>query len=308
MSFSTIRLNKYISDSGICSRREADSYIERGFVVVNGKRAEIGDRVRPSDTVMVNGRLIEPREEDDLVLIALNKPVGIVSTTESSERDNIVKFVNHSKRIFPIGRLDKDSQGMIFLTNNGDLVNKILRAGNDHQKEYIVTVDKPITDAFIEGMGKGVPILGTTTKKCEVTQESSFVFRIILVQGLNRQIRRMTEHFGYTVTRLERIRIMNVKLDNLPVGEWRDLTDDELTTLFAAIEKSSSEGQPTKPARRSRAKSTKAKPSAANTTSPKKPLIKGLRSASDRSERPARGKKEHARKRFDQPGRNQKKR
>lgn len=309
MSFSSIRLNKYISDSGICSRREADSYIERGFVVVNGKRAEIGDRVLPSDTVMVNGRLIEPREEDDLVLIALNKPVGIVSTTESSERDNIVKFVNHSKRIFPIGRLDKDSQGLIFLTNHGDLVNKILRAGNDHQKEYIVTVDKPITDEFIKGMGNGVPILGTTTKKCKVTQESTFVFRIILVQGLNRQIRRMTEHFGYTVTRLERIRIMNVNIEGLPVGEWRDLTDDELIKLFAAIDKSSSDGQPAKPARRSQSRAPKAK-SDPKSNSTKKPLIKGLRSAPDRSTKGKQdsNRKDNNRKRFDQPGRNKKKR
>lgn len=303
MSYSTIRLNKYISESGICSRREADSFIERGFVFVNGKRAAIGDQVTTRDTVMVNGRLIEPREEDDLVLIALNKPVGIVSTTEAAEKDNIVDFVNHSKRIFPIGRLDKDSQGLIFLTNHGDLVNKILRAGNDHQKEYIVTVDKPITDGFIAGMSNGVPILGTTTKKCKVTQESTFVFRIILVQGLNRQIRRMTEHFGYTVTRLERVRIMNVNLDGIPVGEWRDLTDDELITLFAAIEKSSSQGQSGQPKKQSRARKTAAAKPAGNS---KKPLIKGLRSASEGSNN--RKSRDSNRKRFDQPGRNKKKR
>lgn len=304
MSFSTIRLNKYISESGICSRREADSFIERGFVFVNGKRAAIGDQVTTRDTVMVNGQLIEPREEDDLVLIALNKPVGIVSTTEAAEKDNIVDFVNHSKRIFPIGRLDKDSQGLIFLTNHGDLVNKILRAGNDHQKEYIVTVDKPITDEFIAGMSNGVPILGTTTKKCKVTQESTFVFRIILVQGLNRQIRRMTEHFGYTVTRLERIRIMNVNLDGIPVGEWRDLTDEELITLFAAIEKSSSQGQPGQAKKQSRSR----KPAAAKPSgNSKKPLIKGLRSASEGGSN-NRKSRDSNRKRFDQPGRSKKKR
>ena len=185
-------------------------------------------------------------EADSLVFIALNKPVGIVSTTEAGEKDNIVDFVNHSTRIFPIGRLDKDSQGLIFLTNHGDLVNKILRAGNDHEKEYLVTVDKPVTDEFVRGMAAGVPILGTVTKKCKVKREAPFVFRITLVQGLNRQIRRMCEHFGFEVTKLERIRIMNVSLKGLPVGEWRDLTDDELIELFKLIEDSSSEAKPAK--------------------------------------------------------------
>ena len=240
------RLNKYISESGICSRREADRYIEQGNVFLNGKRATIGDQVVPGDVVKVNGQVIEPRDAEDLVFIALNKPVGIVSTTEDGERDNIVDFVNHSSRIFPIGRLDKDSQGLIFLTNHGDLVNKILRAGNDHEKEYLVTVDKPVTDEFIRGMGAGVPILGAVTKKCKVKKEAPFVFRITLVQGLNRQIRRMCEHFGFEVTKLERIRIMNVSLKGLPVGEWRDLTDDELIELFKLIEDSSSEAKPAK--------------------------------------------------------------
>ena len=172
---SSVRLNKYISESGICSRREADRYIEQGNVFLNGKRATIGDQVKPGDVVKVNGQLIEPREAEDLVLIALNKPVGIVSTTEDGERDNIVDFVNHSKRVFPIGRLDKDSQGLIFLTNHGDLVNKILRAGNDHEKEYLVTVDKPITEEFIRGMSAGVPILGTVTKKCKVKKFMAFI-------------------------------------------------------------------------------------------------------------------------------------
>jgi len=228
------RLNKYISESGICSRREADRYIEQGNVFLNGKRATIGDQVVPGDVVKVNGQVIEPRDAEDLVFIALNKPVGIVSTTEDGERDNIVDFVN----------LDKDSQGLIFLTNHGDLVNKILRAGNDHEKEYIVTVNKPVTDEFIRGMGAGVPILGTVTKKCKVKKEAPFAFRITLVQGLNRQIRRMCEYFGYEVTKLERTRIMNVSLSGIPLGEWRDLTDDELIELFKLIENSSSEAKP----------------------------------------------------------------
>ena len=229
---SSVRLNKYISESGICSRREADRYIEQGNVFLNGKRATIGDQVKPGDVVKVNGQLIEPREAEDLVLIALNKPVGIVSTTEDGERDNIVDFVNHSKRVFPIGRLDKDSQGLIFLTNHGDLVNKILRAGNDHEKEYLVTVDKPITEEFIRGMSAGVPILGTVTKKCKVKKEAPFVFRITLVQGLNRQIRRMCEALGYKVTKLVRIRIMNVELGSLKSGAVRKIEGQELKKLY----------------------------------------------------------------------------
>nr|WP_314420469.1 23S rRNA pseudouridine(2604) synthase RluF [uncultured Erwinia sp.] len=261
---SSTRLNKYISESGICSRRDADRYIEQGNVFINGKRATVGDRVSDGDVVKVNGQLIEPRDAEDLVLIALNKPVGIVSTTEDGEKDNIVDFVNHSKRIFPIGRLDKDSQGLIFLTNHGDLVNKILRAGNNHEKEYLVTVNKPVTEEFIRGLGAGVPMLGTVTKKCKVKKESTFVFRIILVQGLNRQIRRMAEHFGYEVTKLERTRIMNVSLKGVPPGEWRDLTDDELIDLFKLIEDSSSEDATAKksPPKSSVQKKPAAKPGA----------------------------------------------
>lgn len=280
------RLNKYISESGICSRREADRYIEQGNVFINGKRAGIGDQVVAGDVVKVNGQLIEPRNEEDLVFIALNKPVGIVSTTEEGEKDNIVDFVNHSSRIFPIGRLDKDSQGLIFLTNHGDLVNKILRAGNDHEKEYLVTVNKPVTDEFVRGMGAGVPILGTVTKKCKVKREAPFTFRITLVQGLNRQIRRMCEHFGYEVTKLERTRIMNVSLTGLPPGEWRDLTGDELIALFKLIENSTSEAKP-------KAKS-KAKPQAA-----KKPAVKAAKPEEKSRAKPA-GK------RFTQPGRKKK--
>ncbi|ELX8378320.1 23S rRNA pseudouridine(2604) synthase RluF [Providencia vermicola] len=286
---SSTRLNKYISESGICSRRDADRYIEQGNVFINGKRATIGDQVFSGDVVKVNGQLIEPRNEEDLVLIALNKPVGIVSTTESGERDNIVDYVNHSKRIFPIGRLDKDSQGLIFLTNHGDLVNKILRAGNEHEKEYIVTVNKPITDDFIRGMGAGVPILGTMTKKCKVKKEAPFVFRITLIQGLNRQIRRMCEYFGFEVTKLERVRIMNVNLSGIPLGEWRDLTDDELIKLFDMIEKSDSMAQAKKPAKaKSVATKRVSKPSAGN-----KP-----KATTDTA----------SRKRFTQPGRKKKKR
>ncbi|EJD6376428.1 MULTISPECIES: 23S rRNA pseudouridine(2604) synthase RluF [Providencia] len=285
---SSTRLNKYISESGICSRREADRYIEQGNVFINGKRAGIGDQVFSGDVVKVNGQLIEPRNEEDLVLIALNKPVGIVSTTESGEKDNIVDYVNHSTRIFPIGRLDKDSQGLIFLTNHGDLVNKILRAGNSHEKEYLVTVNKPVTDDFIRGMGAGVPILGTMTKKCKVKKEAPFVFRITLVQGLNRQIRRMCEHFGFEVTKLERVRIMNVKLTGIPVGEWRDLTDDELIELFDMMEKSESDVKSKKPQ-----KSASANKSNTKQTSPSKPKVK--------PENPTR-------KKFTQPGRKKKKR
>ena len=260
----TTRLNKYISESGLCSRREADRYIEQGNVYINGQRATVGDQVLPGDTVKVNGQVIEPRSEEDLVFIALNKPVGIVSTTDSAEKHNIQRFVGHSERIFPIGRLDKDSQGLIFMTSNGDLVNKILRAGNNHEKEYLVTVDKPVTQAFVDGMANGVPILGSVTKKCRVSRESRFVFRITLVQGLNRQIRRMCEYFGYEVTRLERIRIMNVSLMGLAVGQWRDLTDKELAGLFDAIRESSSEApaQPAKPAKNKPAEKQKHRPKA----------------------------------------------
>lgn len=294
---SSVRLNKYISESGICSRRDADRYIEQGLVLINGKRAAIGSQVMPGDVVKVNGQLIEAREQDDLVLIALNKPVGIVSTTDEGEKDNIVDFVNHSTRIFPIGRLDKDSQGLIFLTNHGDLVNKILRAGNDHQKEYVVTVNKPVTDDFIRGMAAGVPILGTVTKKCKVKQEAPFIFRITLVQGLNRQIRRMCEHFGYEVTKLERVRIMNISLTGIPVGEWRDLTDDELVELFDAIEKSSSEDKKVKkPATKPQKRDNKIK------VAP--PVYPG----SDKQQKKKESSSDNNRQRFAQAGRKKKKR
>jgi 23S rRNA pseudouridine2604 synthase len=235
-----MRLNKFISESGICSRREADAFIERGVVTINKRKAGIGDQVQVGDRVVVNGMALEPRKGEDIIFIALNKPVGIISTTEDV-KDNIVRFVNHSARIFPIGRLDKDSQGLIFLTNNGDLVNKILRAGNNHEKEYVVTVNKPLTQSIITSMSNGVPMLGVMTKKCKIELINPTTFRIILVQGLNRQIRRMCEHFGYEVIKLERVRIMNISLKGLPVGDWRDLTESEMKTIHAMITKSSGE-------------------------------------------------------------------
>ncbi|KFD21252.1 MULTISPECIES: 23S rRNA pseudouridine(2604) synthase RluF [Tatumella] len=299
LSNSSIRLNKYISESGICSRRDADRYIEQGNVFINGKRAAVGAQVYAGDVVKVNGQLIEPRDEEDLVLIALNKPVGIISTTEENEKDNIVDFVNHSKRVFPIGRLDKDSQGLIFLTNHGDLVNKILRAGNDHEKEYVVTVNKPVTDEFIRGMAAGVPMLGTVTKKCKVTREAPMVFRITLVQGLNRQIRRMCKHFGYEVTKLERTRIMNVSLKGLPQGEWRDLTDDELVDLFRLLENSSSLA-PVEQKNRSKSKATPAKkPATGAAGTVKRPATAGPGAAKTAGNTASR-------KRFTQPGRKKK--
>ncbi len=236
-----IRLNKFISESGLCSRREADRYIEQGVVSINGRKAKIGDQVFGGDRVVVNGHKLEPFKADRLVFIALNKPVGVTSTTEQGVADNIVNFVNHPQRIFPIGRLDKDSQGLILLTNDGDMVNKILRAGNKHEKEYVVTVNKPLTEEVIKRMSNGVPMLGVVTKKCKIVQESPTVFRITLIQGLNRQIRRMCEHFGYDVVKLERVRIMHISLNKLPVGDWRDLTETELDTLYKLTAESNSD-------------------------------------------------------------------
>jgi len=242
----SIRLNKFISDSGYCSRREADKYIEQGSVFINGVRAKVGAQVKPRDKVMINGHKIEREDREEDLYIALNKPPGITSTTEKGVADNIVDYVGHPRRIFPIGRLDKDSQGLIFLTTNGDIVNKILRAGNQHQKEYLVTVDKPITPDFIKKMASGVPILGEITKKCIVEQVAPFVFKIILIQGLNRQIRRMCEHFDYNVIKLERTRIMNIELKGIPLGEWRELTDAEMKVLNDLLKDSSGEAEPQK--------------------------------------------------------------
>ena len=235
-----IRLNKFMSESGICSRREADKYIEQGHVFVNGRRASVGDQVSARDKVTLNGNLIEAKEGTDFVFLAFNKPVGIISTTEIGVKNSIIDYIGYHERIFPIGRLDKESQGLIFLTNNGDIVNKILRAGNKHEKEYLVTVNKPITDEFIQKMSAGVPIIGEMTKKCKVVNESVFSFRITLIQGLNRQIRRMCEYFEYEVVKLERIRIMNISLKGLPIGEWRQLQPDEMDQIMADIANSSS--------------------------------------------------------------------
>lgn len=235
-NISEIRLNKFISEKGICSRREADKLIQAGRVTVNGKVSEMGTKISQDDEVCLDGKLLSKKEE--LVYIALNKPTGITCTTERSVKGNIVDFIKYPKRIFPIGRLDKVSEGLIFLTNDGDIVNKILRAGNNHEKEYIVTVDKPINPEFISRMSSGVKILGIITKPCKVTKESKFVFRIILTQGLNRQIRRMCEALGYNVTKLKRVRIMNVKLGDLPEGRWRYLTRNELTKINELISQS----------------------------------------------------------------------
>lgn len=231
------RINKYLSEVGFCSRREADRLLEHGRIIVNGAKPPLGTKVSDEDEILVDGVSIKKVEEEH-VYIALNKPVGIVCTTDTKrERDNIVDFVNHPKRIFPIGRLDKPSEGLILLTSDGDIVNKILRARNNHEKEYIVRVDKPITPQFLHKMRNGIPILGTVTNKCEVDQIDTLSFRIVLTQGLNRQIRRMCEFLGYEVKKLKRIRIMNIKLD-LAVGKWRDLTPSEMAELNTLLEDS----------------------------------------------------------------------
>ncbi|NER14680.1 23S rRNA pseudouridine(2604) synthase RluF [Leptobacterium flavescens] len=232
------RINKYLSEVGYCSRRAADKLIEEGRVTINGKVPEMGTKIGPHDEVRVDGKPVsEPKEKP--VYLVFNKPIGIVCTTDTRvEKNNIIDYINYPKRIFPIGRLDKPSEGLIFLTNDGDIVNKILRARNNHEKEYLVTVDKPITKDFIRKMGNGVPILDTVTRKCHVEQLSKYNFKIVLTQGLNRQIRRMCEYLGYEVTRLKRIRIMNVSLD-VPVGKWRHLTDRELKEINRLVASSS---------------------------------------------------------------------
>jgi pseudouridine synthase len=235
------RLNKYISDSGFCSRRHADKLIEQNRVKINGIVPELGTKVQPGDAVVVDGKRINAVEENksDRVYIAYNKPVGITCTTELDVRGNIIDAIRHKKRIFPIGRLDKPSEGLIFLTSDGDIVNKILRAENAHDKEYLVTVDKPLSERFVERMERGVPILDTITKPCKVKVQSRFVFSIILTQGLNRQIRRMCEFLGYEVTDLKRTRIMSVTLDNLKPGQWRNLTAQEMQEINQAVSGSS---------------------------------------------------------------------
>jgi 23S rRNA pseudouridine2604 synthase len=230
-------LNKYISETGICSRREADVLIKEGRVKINGVVAVLGNRVEAGDDVSINGKPLKSNEA--LVYLAFHKPIGITCTTDLKDKDNIIDFINYPKRIFPIGRLDKPSEGLIFMTNDGDIVNKILRAGNNHEKEYIVTVNKPITDNFIKKMGNGIPILDTVTKKCYVQKKSKYVFKIVLTQGLNRQIRRMCEYLGYKVTKLQRTRIMNIHLDGIARGKWRNFSKKELKTIQELIAESS---------------------------------------------------------------------
>ena len=227
------RLNKAISDSGYCSRRQADKFIEQGLVTINDQPASLGDRAMPNDIIKVKNITINKNEQ--LVYIALNKPVGITCTTDRRVEGNVVDFINHKERIFHIGRLDKPSEGLLLMTNDGDIVNKILRAGNQHEKEYVVKVDRRITDSFIKRMQSGVPILDTVTKKCKVEKIGRFVFKITLIQGLNRQIRRMCEHLGYEVETLKRERIMNIELGNLPTGKWRYLTEKELKDLKQSL-------------------------------------------------------------------------
>lgn len=239
MQAETLRLNKAISDTGFCSRREADRVIEEGRVTINGTTGVLGDRVTKEDDIRVDGRRIKFKNQDEAVYIAFNKPKGITCTTEQHIKGNIIDYISHPKRIFPIGRLDKPSEGLIFLTSNGDIVNKILRAGNNHEKEYIVTVNKPITPEFIKKMGGGIPVLDTITAKCFIKKESDYVFKIILTQGLNRQIRRMCEYLNYEVTKLKRTRIMNISLNNIPLGKWRTLTREELAGIMHLVKSSS---------------------------------------------------------------------
>lgn len=229
----SINLNKYISSTGICSRREADRWIADGRVTINDMPTKLGNRVEEGDVVKVDGKPLQTKPK--ALYIALNKPVGIVCTTDKKEPKNIVDFIGHKERLFPIGRLDKPSEGLIFLTNDGDIVNKILRAGNQHEKEYIVSVDKRITEQFMRKMRHGVPILGTVTKKCKVEKINDRTFKIILVQGLNRQIRRMCEYLDYKVIKLKRIRIMNVKLGRLKLGDWRELSTDEMKMIQQSV-------------------------------------------------------------------------
>lgn len=232
----SISLNKFISSTGICSRREADKMINAGRVMLNGKVAKTGNRVLSSDSVTLDGRIIKDAKKP--VYLAFNKPIGIVCTTEKKEKNNIIDYVNYPERLFPIGRLDKPSEGLIFLTNDGDVVNKILRAGNNHEKEYLVHVDRSITDDFLKRMASGIPILGTKTKKCHITKSGDKQFKIVLTQGLNRQIRRMCTYLGFEVTKLKRTRIMNVRLAKLRTGEWRELSDEEMKNIRSLTETS----------------------------------------------------------------------
>ena len=233
-----IRINKFLSEIGYCSRREADKLIEQGRVTINGEVPEMGTKISSEDQVCVNGKRVFHPKKKKMVYLAFNKPPGVVCTTDQRrEKDNIIDYINYPTRIFPIGRLDKPSEGLIFLTNDGDIVNKILRARNNHEKEYEVTVNKPVTKEFIAAMSSGVPVLDTITKKCFVKQINKKKFKIVLTQGLNRQIRRMCEYLGYDVKKLKRVRIMNIKLD-IPIGSYRDFTAKELNQINQSVEHS----------------------------------------------------------------------
>ena len=240
MENSGVRINKFLSEAGVCSRREADRKIENGEITINDRVATMGDRVHENDVVYVNGRPVQ--KEEEMILFVLNKPAGIVCTAEKREKNNVIDFMKYPKRIYPIGRLDKDSEGLLLMTNNGELVNKIMRAGNHHEKEYIVTVNKPVTDSFVRGLAGGVPLveLNTTTRKCKVEKIGNRKNRIILTQGLNRLIRRMCEYFGYRVEKLERVRIMNITLGDLKPGQYREVTAEEYENLMSLTKASSS--------------------------------------------------------------------
>ncbi|MCI6243444.1 MAG: 23S rRNA pseudouridine(2604) synthase RluF [Lachnospiraceae bacterium] len=227
-----VRINKFLSEAGVCSRREADRQIEAGNVTIDGRTAQMGDKVMEEQVVCFQGKPV--KKEEEMILIAFHKPAGIVCTAEKREKNNVIDYLNYPKRIYPVGRLDKDSEGLLLLTNNGDMVNKIMRAGNMHEKEYIVTVNKPVTDSFLRGLAGGVPLveLGVTTRKCRVERIGKKQFRIILTQGLNRQIRRMCEYFGYRVQKLVRVRIMNIRLGDLECGKYRDVTPEEYRKLL----------------------------------------------------------------------------
>lgn len=236
-----IRINKFLSEAGVCSRREADRQIEAGNVTIDGVVAKMGDKVTPGQTVCFQGQIVS--KEEEMILIAFHKPVGIVCTAEKREKNNVIDYINYPKRIYPIGRLDKDSEGLLLLTNNGEIVNKMMRSGNMHEKEYIVTVNRPVTDAFVRGLAGGVPLveLNTTTRKCRVEQIGKKQVRIVLTQGLNRQIRRMCEYFGYRVQKLVRVRVMNIELGDLAPGQYRNVTPEEYKRLTQLIKTSSNQ-------------------------------------------------------------------
>ena len=225
-----IRINKYLADCGVCSRRQADEMVAQGRVTVDGETAVTGTKVTPTQEVRVDGKSI--KDDGKTIVLLLNKPVGIVCTTAEDEKDNVVKFVNYKRRVYPVGRLDKDSRGLLILTNRGDLVNGIMRSRYDHEKEYVVTVHRPVTQKFLDGMSAGVPILGTRTKPCVTEKLSKYRFRIVITEGLNRQIRRMCEHFDYVVTDLKRVRILDINLGDIPEGKWRQATKNEVYSLL----------------------------------------------------------------------------